>query len=117
MPRLRFSCKIKNGKMVLDNKDEFTNAILIQPSGNYYIELKPTGVRSGQQNNYYWSIVRILAEELGYTEQEMHKTMKNHFDIESTKTLTTKEFADLIERIIRWSAMELNIVIHDPKKS
>jgi len=43
--------------------------------------------------------------------------MKNHFDIESTKTLTTKEFADLIERIIRWSAMELNIVIHDPKKS
>ena len=116
MPRMRFSCKIDNGKMVLDSKDEFTKAIK-DLSGDYYIELKPTGVRSGQQNNYYWSIVRILAEELGYTEQEMHTTIKNHFDIESTKTLTTKEFADLIERIIRWSAMELNIVIHDPKKS
>ena len=116
MPRMRFSCKIDNGKMVLDSKDEFTKAIN-DLSVDYYTELKPTGVRSGQQNNYYWSIVRILAEELGYTEQEMHTTIKNHFDIESTKTLTTKEFADLIERIIRWSAMELNIVIHDPKKS
>ena len=46
MPRLRFSCKIKNGKMVLDSKDEFTKAIK-DLDGDYYIELKPTGVRSG----------------------------------------------------------------------
>ena len=116
MSRLRFSCKIKNGKMVLDSKDEFSKAIM-GLNGDYYIELKPTGVRSGQQNNYYWGIIRILADELGYTEQEMHHTVKGHFEVESTKNLTSKEFADLIERIIRWSAMELNIVIHDPKKS
>jgi hypothetical protein len=113
MPRLRFPCKINKGKMVLENKDEFTNSIK-DLDGDYYLELKPTGVRSSQQNNYYWGIIRILADELGYTEQEMHQTVKNHFEIESTKTLTTKEFADLIERIIRWSAMELNIVIKDP---
>ena len=102
--------------MVLENKEEFNKAIS-SLDGNYYIELKETGVRSGQQNNYYWGIIKILADELGYTEKEMHYTVKNHFEVESTKTLTTKEFADLIERIIRWSAMELNIVIQDPKKS
>ena len=45
----------------------------------------------------------------------MHLTLKNHFEIESTKTLTTKEFGDLVERIIRWSAIDLNVVIPDPK--
>ena len=116
MPRLRFACKIEKGKMTLLDRDKFDNAIS-KMQGEYYIELKETGVRSSQQNNYYWSIVNLLAEELGYTEKEMHKILKNHFEIESTKILSTKEFADLIERIIRWSAMELNIVIHDPKKS
>ena len=113
MSRLRFPCNIKNGKMTLTNKEEFDNAIS-KLQGDYYIELKETGVRSSQQNNYYWNIVRILAEELGYTENEMHSTIKNHFEVESTKTLSTKEFASFIERLVRWSAIELNIVIPDP---
>jgi|TARA_Y100000356_G_scaffold71856_1_gene59212 hypothetical protein len=99
--------------MTLTNREEFDNAIS-KLQGDYYIELKETGVRSSQQNNYYWNIVRILAEELGYTENEMHSTIKNHFEVESTKTLSTKEFASFIERLVRWSAIELNIVIPDP---
>jgi|TARA_R100000152_G_C6760123_1_gene184136 hypothetical protein len=99
--------------MTLTNRDEFDRAIS-KLQGEYYIELKETGVRSSQQNNYYWNIVRILAEELGYTENEMHSTIKNHFEVESTKTLSTKEFASFIERLVRWSAIELNIVIPDP---
>ena len=113
MSRLRFPCNIKNGKMTLTNREEFDKAIS-KLQGDYYIELKETGVRSSQQNNYYWNIVRILAEELGYTENEMHSTIKNHFEVESTKTLSTKEFASFIERLVRWSAIELNIVIPDP---
>ena len=99
--------------MSLLDRDEFSKAIS-KLQGEYYIELKETGVRSAQQKNYYWSIVRILADELGYTEREMHQTIKNHFEIESTKTLSTKEFANFIERLVRWSAIELNIVISDP---
>ena len=99
--------------MTLANREEFDKAIS-KLQGEYYIELKETGVRSSQQNNYYWNIVRILAEELGYTENEMHSTIKNHFEVESTKTLSTKEFASFIERLVRWSAIELNIVIPDP---
>jgi hypothetical protein len=99
--------------MTLTNREEFDKAIS-KLQGEYYIELKETGVRSAQQNNYYWNIVRILADELGYTENEMHSTIKNHFEVESTKTLSTKEFASFIERLVRWSAIELNIVIPDP---
>ena len=113
MSRLRFPCKIEKGKMTLTNREEFDKAIS-KLQGEYYIELKETGVRSSQQNNYYWNIVRILADELGYTENEMHSTIKNHFEVESTKTLSTKEFASFIERLVRWSAIELNIVIPDP---
>ena len=113
MSRLRFPCNIKNGKMTLLDKEEFDRAI-DKLQGDYYIELKETGVRSSQQNNYYWNIVRILADEFGYTENEMHITIKNHFEIESTKTLSTKEFANFIEKLVRWSAIEFNIVIPDP---
>jgi len=113
MSRLRFPCVIKNGKMKLLDREQFDN-VISKLQGDYYIELKETGVRSAPQNNYYWNIVRILADELGYTENEMHETIKNHFEIESTKTLSTKEFASFIERLVRWSAIELNIVIPDP---
>ena len=113
MSRLRFPCVIKNGKMKLLDREQFDN-VISKLQGDYYIELKETGVRSAPQNNYYWNIVRILADELGYTENEMHETIKNHFDIESTKTLSTKEFASFIERLVRWSAIEFNIVIPDP---
>ena len=44
----------------------------------------------------------------------MHQTIKNHFKIISTKDMERKEFSDFIERLIRWSAIELNIVIPDP---
>ena len=113
MSRLRFPCNIKNGKMTLTDKEEF-DKVISKLQGDYYIELKETGVRSSQQNNYYWNAVRIIAEELGYTDNEMHATIKNHFEVESTKTLSTKEFASFIERLVRWSAIELNIVIPDP---
>ena len=99
--------------MKLLDREQFDN-VISKLQGDYYIELKETGVRSSQQNNYYWNIVRIVADELGYTENEMHSTIKNHFNIESTKTLSTKEFADFIEKLVRWSAIELNIVIPDP---
>ena len=100
--------------MSLLNRAEFDNAIS-KLQGEYYIELKETGVRSAQQNNYYWKIVDMLADDLGYTRREMHQAVKDHFEIQSTKTLTTKEFSKLIERIIRWSAIDLGIVIPDTK--
>lgn len=106
---LRLPCEVKEGKLILP---DFTIE-----DGEYYFTLKPTGVRSAHQNNYYWRIVQLLGDELGYTNQEMHLTIKNHFNIESTKELERKEFSDFIERLIRWSAIELNVVIPDPQNA
>ena len=69
----RLHCTVENGIINLPTVDV--------KDGEYYFELKEVGVRSGQQNNYYWQIIDILSEELGYTKQEMHQTIKNHFDI------------------------------------
>ena len=114
MSRLRFPCTIKYGKLKISNRSEFDD-VISKLNGDYYIELKETGVRSSQQNNYYWGIIDLLANDLGYTNNEMHDAVKTHFEIKSTKILTKKEFAQLIERIIRWSAIDLGIVIPDPK--
>ena len=114
MPKMRFPCRIENGKLKILNRSEF-DSIISNLSGDYYIEIVETGVRSSQQNNYYWKIVDMLAEDLGYTRNEMHGAIKDHFDIQTTKTLTTKEFSQFIERIIMWSAKDLSIVIPDTK--
>ena len=95
------------------NKKDF-DKFLESLEGEIEIVVSEVNSRTHWQNNYYWNIVRILADELGYTENEMHSTIKNHFEVESTKTLSTKEFASFIERLVRWSAIELNIVIPDP---
>ena len=114
MPKMRFPCKVENGKLIILNRSEFDD-IIGKLNGEYYIEITDTGVRSAQQNNYYWSIVDLLSNELGYTNREMHQAIKDYFEINSTKILTTKEFAQFIERIIRWSAIDLGIVIPDSK--
>ena len=113
MSKLRFPVKIKDGKMSLLDREVFDNAIS-KLQGQYYMELKETGVRSAKQNNYYWNIVDLLSEELGYTQREMHQVIKDHFKIQSTKTLTQKEFGMFIERLVRWCAIELSIVVPDP---
>ena len=113
MQRLRFGCKINNGKMFIIDRNSFDSAIE-KLEGNYYIELKESGVRSTQQNNYYWKIVNLLADDIGYTDQEMHQAIKDHFKIQSTKHLSTSEFSKLIEKINRWAAITFNIVIPDP---
>lgn len=113
MSRLRFPCRIKDGKMTLLNRDAFDKSIK-DLDGEYYLELKTTGVRSSEQNNYYWSIVDLLSNEVGYTPREMHEVLKSHFEIPSTKELSKKEFATYLEQLIRWAATELNIVVPDP---
>ena len=112
---MKFAGKVKNGKLTLDDNLGFRDYLYLI-EGDVHLEIKlAEKVRSPQQNAYYRVIIRILSKELGYTEQEMHSTIKNHFNVESTKTLSTKEFARFIERLIRWSAVDLNIVIPDPK--
>ena len=114
--RMKFAGKIKNGKLTLDDNLGFRD-YLRQIEGDVHLEIKPAEkVRSPQQNAYYRVIIRILSKELGYTEAEMHKTMKERYEIQSTKQLSVPEFTELIEEIKRWAVIEMGIVLPNAKQ-
>lgn len=88
--------------------------------------------RSGQQNRAYFGIaVQMLAEQSNCSIDRMHKALAGEFlgyDTvrlpngkqitvpKTTRTLTTVEFSNYIERIQRWAA-ENGIVIPDPNET
>jgi len=111
---MKFTGKISNGKLTLDNKQMFQQ-YLFNFEGSVSIEIKTAKkVRSPQQNAYYRVITRTLGKELGYTEQEMHEVLKQKYDLETTKHLSVQEFGEYIDQIIRWSVTEMGIVLPDP---
>ena len=114
--RMKFAGKVKLGKLTLDDNLGFRDYLrLIE--GDVHLEIKPAEkVRSPQQNAYYRVIIRILAKELGYTEQEMHETIKEKYDVVSTKQLSVEEFTELIEQIKRWSVIDMGIVLPNARQ-
>lgn len=87
--------------------------------------------RSEQQNSYWWVLVTLLANELGYEKDEMHEVLKfkflkrekvieqtgeiMYYSISTTK-LSVTEFIELIDKLIRWAAIELSIVLPLPSE-
>ena len=83
---------------------------------------KERHVRSLNQNKYYWGVViEILSEYFGYDKEEMHeackfKFLRKHEDtalvtVGSTKKLSTGEFTEYIDTVMRWAATEYQILI------
>jgi len=82
--------------------------------------------RTLRQNRYYWAIIHFIASELGYEKheaEELHDTFKAMFNnekkgrlriVKSTTKLTTTEFVEYMETIIRWVAKELGISCPPP---
>ena len=114
--RMKFAGKIKNGKLTLDDNLGFRDYLYLI-EGDVHLEIKPAEkVRSPQQNAYYRVIIRILSKELGYTEQEMHETIKDKYNIESTKQLYVEEFTELLEQIKRWAVTDMGIVLPNARQ-
>ena len=114
--RMKFAGKIKQGKLTLDDNLGFRDYLYLI-EGDVHLEIKPAEkVRSPQQNAYYRVIIRILSKELGYTEQEMHETIKEKYDIGSTKQLSVDEFTELIEIIKRWAVIDMGIVLPNARQ-
>jgi hypothetical protein len=113
---MKFTGKVNNGKLTLDDKEMFRQ-YLFNFDGYVSIEIKAAEkVRSPQQNAYYRVIVRVLGKELGYTQDEMHKVLKDKYELESTKGLSVQEFGEYIDQVIRWAVTEMGIVLPDPKQ-
>lgn len=109
--------EVIDGKLVIDGREELGNDIS-KLTGDVSIEIKLLKKhKSPRQNNYYRGVVvKKLAESIGYTPDEMHKAIKLHFGIQSTKYLTQDEFQDYLDRIIRWAAQNFGIHIPDPTR-
>ena len=113
---MKFAGKVKNGKLTLDDNLGFRDYLYLI-EGDVHLEIKVAEkVRSPQQNAYYRVIIRILSKELGYTEQEMHETIKDKYDIGSTKQLSVEEFTELIEAIKRWAVIDMGIVLPNARQ-
>lgn len=84
--------------------------------------------RTKKQNAYLHVLIGILAEHLGYEENEMKDIVKKEFltievasektgiilsRVKDTRELSKDEMMDLIDRLKRWSAIEFNCYLPD----
>ncbi len=115
--------KVRGGKLKLDAPQNYL--VELSKLEGQRIELtirKERHVRSLSQNKYYWGvIIEILSNNFGYDKEEMHealkfKFLKKHEDTDlvtvgSTAKLSTAEFTEYIDEIMRWSSTEYQVVI------
>ncbi len=92
---------------------------------------RPYKQRSNEENRYYWGVViKILSDEIGYTNDEMHEILKYQFLQKeivsrkghkttipgSTADLSTSEMEDYLQRVRAWGAEKLSIYIPLPNE-
>lgn len=96
-------------------------------TGLYQVEIKEIK-RSLPQNRYYWAILKIIGDELGYKDDDLHEALKAKFigmeegrDVFgnlyrkpiSTTTLSKKEFTEYMDKVFALAA-QMNITIPAP---
>ena len=91
---------------------------------------QPTSPRTLQQNKYLFGVCyKMIADETGHTPEEIHEVMKSMFlkdyadfngqkvvIIKSTTSLNTKQFGEYVDKVKRFAAQELGIVIPDAEE-
>lgn len=113
---MKFTGTVKNGLLILHDKESF-NRYIKDIDSDVWIDVKiAPKTRSSQQNGYYRTIVRNLANQIGDDEHDMHVIIKKHFNISSTKDLTQDEFSDFLDRLIRWAA-QFGFPVKDPRRT
>jgi len=122
---MNFVGTVEQGKLVVDFQANFERWLMTLEGQRVTIEIKKFRKnRTDAQNRYYWGVViDILSKHTGYEPEEMHDAIKIKFmPVEragliagkSTARLTTIEFMELIERVQRWAAQDLQCYIPDP---
>lgn len=128
--RLEYFSNIKDGKMQRNTALQIANDIKHFEGKRIHLTIeKLKSKRSTQQNKFYWVLVTILANEIGYDKMEMHDLIKFKFlrtekvfektgeifeYLKSTTELNKTDFADFIGSLQRWSAETFNVILPDP---
>lgn len=122
-----YKAKKENGVFHWLEEDLMYQDIETFKDGWYQLIIRPRKKsRSDNQNRYLWGVVyKIIANETGHTEEEVHEHMKWQFlrkrggrleTVKSTTNLTTIEFEEYTENIRRFAATKLNIQIPLPNE-
>ena len=124
----KFTVHIEDGKMRWDNIQKFKKFIEGKTDGQYFLTVKKK-IKKGtqkQQRYYFGVIVRMICDEVGYTElEDVHLFLRNKFltvnngvisIVKSTTDLTTAEKEEYYSKCRMWSSSELNIYIPLPNE-
>jgi hypothetical protein len=121
-----FYAKSEKGHLVFSNKKALQDFLHSVEGKQLAVSIgKERGIRSDNQHRYYWAYLRIIANETGHTEDELHQLFKRLFlrpniikvlgrEIKvpaTTKELSKIEFGEYLDRI----CAEVNIPLPDPK--
>ena len=133
----KFSGKVHQGKLTLYDRDGFQKYAESFEGKPVYLTLDiERDTRSNPQNAYLWGVVyKLIADHVGDDAQSIHEEMKLRFipkrvervnvetgEVEgllipgSSSKLTTQEFSEYVEKIQRWAAEWLSLVIPDPNQ-
>ena len=123
---MKFRGKIENGKLRLQARTAMIGWVSAQPDGPVVVEIrKPKHIRTNAQRRYYFGVVcKYLGNHLGYTVEEMHEAIKwqflkkpgsNPLTVKSTTKMDTAEFTEFVESVVRWAAIDFQVVIPDPE--
>lgn len=133
MINMKHRFTVENGKVEYHDKD-----LLLEDMRNYegreaYIVVKPyRKTRSDNQNRYYWGVViKLLCDELGYSDEEMHEVLKQRFLMRekvqvagveyaiygNTSSLSTTDFEDFLSKVRAWASIDLGVFIPEPNEA
>ena len=114
----------KNGE-VTNFTASLNSLISTLKNGEYSLLIKKkTKQRTISQNKLLWLWLNCIAQELGYTAQDMHdyfctkylsKEVYGAIIVVGTKDLTTLQFKQFLDNIKIFAATELGITLPDPE--
>lgn len=121
-----FYCTSRDMKLVPDNTKAWLEYLLSVDKKKLVVSIEQEKwVRSTSQNKFYWAYLRIIANETGHTEDDLHALFKRKFLPPEFKTIlgvevklpasTTKldkiSFGEYMDKILAMTG----IPIPDPK--
>lgn len=120
-----FPGTVQNGKLLLDNKADFTNHLLSLEGKRVEVTVeKYRRKRTVDQNSYYWLILDMISKETGQDPLSLHQAFKFRFSgkitvkgllvPQSSKALDTIDFSTYVDNIKSWAREFLNMELPSP---
>jgi hypothetical protein len=128
MPIRKYKTNIEKGKLLIT--DPLQDRLNMLTEKEVYVTITtPKKNRSLNQNAYYWILLDLLSDELGYTSDEMHTLCRQRFlkkfinvkgkelcTTKSTTELSTVEFEEYTAKIRQWASIDFSLYLPLPNE-